>query len=125
VRIRRSTRTAVLRPHAAPRRIESVSERGVDRDELQAAIAARKELGPDMEPAVIDAFVERIERRLVERSDAEERALRKKRDHQKEMILGSLAIGIPLLAIAGHFTGLTGVVAVCAVLALIALGASR
>ncbi len=32
------------------------------RDELQIAIEARKELGAELEPAVIDAFVERIER---------------------------------------------------------------
>ena len=36
-----------------------MTERGVDRDELEAAIGARKELGADMEPAVIDALVER------------------------------------------------------------------
>ena len=36
----------------------------VQPDELQAAIEARKELGAEMEPALVEAFVERIERRL-------------------------------------------------------------
>ncbi len=95
------------------------------RDDLQAAIEARKELGAEMEPAVIDAFVERIERRLVERTDATERALKKKRDHQKEMIIGSMAVSIPLFALAAIFTGLPGVVAVCAAIAVIAVVSTR
>jgi hypothetical protein len=43
-----------------------------------------------MEPAVIDAFVERIERRLADRAHDSERALQRKRDHQKETVLGSM-----------------------------------
>ena len=95
------------------------------RDELQAAIEARKELGADMEPAVIDSFVERIERRLAERTEATERSLKRKRDHQKEMVLGAMGISIPLLAIAAIFTGLAGVIVVCAALAVIAVVSSR
>jgi hypothetical protein len=101
-----------------------VSER-VPREELQAAIEARRELGADMEPEVIDSFVERIERRLVERSEESERALRRRREHQKEMILGAMGISIPLLALAAIFTGLAGVIVVCAVLAVIAIVTSR
>jgi uncharacterized membrane protein len=78
-----------------------------------------------MEPAVVDAFVERIERRLVERSDANERALKKKRDHQKEMVLGAMGISVPLFALAAIFTGLPGVLAVCAVLVVIAVASLR
>jgi hypothetical protein len=101
-----------------------VSER-VPREELQAAIEARKELGAEMEPAVIDSFVERIERRLVERSEASERALKRRRDHQREMILGAMGISIPLLALAAIFTGLAGVIVVCAVVAVIAVVTAR
>jgi hypothetical protein len=39
--------------------------------------------------------------------------------------LGSMAISIPLLAIAAVFTGLAGVITVCAALALIAIVSSR
>ena len=39
-----------------------MSDEIVPRDELHAAIEARKEVDEDMEPALIDAFVERIER---------------------------------------------------------------
>lgn len=94
-------------------------------DELQAAIDARRELGADIEPALVDSFVERIERRIAERTEESERSLKRKRDHQKEMVLGAMGISIPLLAIAAIFTGLAGVIAVCAALAVIAVVSSR
>ena len=102
-----------------------MTEDGVVKEELDAAIAARKELGDEMEPAIIDAFVARIERRLEDRAGEGERALKRTRDFQKEMILGSMAISIPLLAIAAVFTGLPGIAAVCLALAVIAIVSSR
>ena len=95
------------------------------KDELEAAIEARKELGEEMEPAIIDGFVERIERRLAERGTDSERALKAKREHQKELILGAMGISVPLLLFAGIFTGLYGVIAVCAALAIIAIVTTR
>jgi hypothetical protein len=114
-----------LRPGPLVRKIGGVSERTIPRDELTAAIEARKELGADLEPAVIDAFVERIERRLETRSGESEQSLKRKRDHQREMVLGAMGISVPLLAIAAIFTGLPGVIAVCAALAVIAITAAR
>jgi hypothetical protein len=102
-----------------------VSEEVVRKDELEAAIEARKELGAEMEPAVIDAFVERIERRLAARDEAGERALRRRREHQKEMILGAMGISVPLFLFAAIFTGLAGVIAVCVVLGVIAIATAR
>jgi hypothetical protein len=95
------------------------------KEELEAAIEARKELGSDLEPAVIDGFVERIQRRLADRDSASEQALKRKREHQKEMVLGGMALSIPLLAIAAIFTGLAGVIAVMAALAVIAIVSAR
>jgi hypothetical protein len=95
------------------------------KEELHAAIEARKELGSDLEPAVIDAFVERIERRIAERDAASEQSLKRKREHQKEMVLGGMGISIPLLAIAAIFTGLAGVIAVMAALIVIAIVSAR
>ena len=102
-----------------------MTEDAVLREELRAAMEARKELGADMEPAVIDAFVTRIEQRLADRAADGERALKRKRDHQKEMVLGAMGISVPLLAIAAVFTGLPGVVAVCVALAVIAIVTAR
>ena len=97
----------------------------VRRDEVQAAIEARAELGAEHEGALVDSFVERIERRLSERSEESERSLKLRREHQKEMVLGAMGISIPLLAIAAIFTGLAGVIVVCAALAVIAVVSAR
>ena len=102
-----------------------MSERVIPREELEAAIDARKELGAEMEPAVIDAFVERIERRLEQRAGESEQVLKRKRAHQKEMVLGAMGLSIPLFALAAIFTGLAGVIVVCAALAVIAITAAR
>ena len=93
----------------------------VPKDDLQAAIEARKEVDAELEPALIDSFVERIEQRLADRTEESERSLKRKREHQKEMVLGAMGISIPLLAIAAIFTGLAGVIVVCAALAVIAV----
>jgi hypothetical protein len=114
-----------LRRRPSFRTIATMPEGVVPREEVQAAIEARKELGAEMEPAVIDAFVERIERRLAERGQASDKALRQKREHQKEMVLGAMGISIPLLALAAIFTGLAGVIVVCAALAVIAIASAR
>jgi hypothetical protein len=102
-----------------------VSEGPVPRDELEAAIEARKELGAEMEPAVIDGFVERIERRIAERGTESERALKARREHQKEMVLGAMGISVPLFIVAAIFTGLAGVIVVSAAVAVIALAVTR
>ncbi len=122
--------------HERPRRADRVAPRAsraqngavadqAFRDEVEAAVAARRELGDELEPAVIDGFVERIEQRIAARDEQSERALTRRRNHQKEMTLGSMAISIPLLAIAAVFTGLAGVIAVCVVLVAIAIVSAR
>ena len=97
----------------------------VPRDELRATIEARKELGPDAEPALIEAFVDRIEKELSKRQRESEQSLRRKREHQKEMVLSAMALSIPLFALAAIFTGLAGVIVVCGVLAVIAIVTAR
>jgi hypothetical protein len=101
-----------------------MAEDVVSKEEMRSVVAARQELGDELEPELIDAFVARIEARLARRPAADERALKAQRDHQKEMVLGSMAISIPLLAISAIFTGLAGVIVVCAVLAVIAIVSS-
>lgn len=120
----RPTTSRRLRQQPVDRRIASVGEL-VPKDELQAAIEARKEVGAELEPAVIEAFVARIEQRLADRAEENERSLKRKREHQKEMVLGAMGISVPLLAIAAIFTGLAGVIVVCAALAVIAIASRR
>ena len=102
-----------------------MSQSPVRRDELQAAIEARRELGEELEPQVIDGFVERIERRLDARTDQSELALKRRRDHQKEMVLGAMGISIPIFVIAAVFAGLAGIIAVGVVIAVIAIVSAR
>ena len=102
-----------------------MSEGLVPRDELRATIEARKELGEEAEPALIEAFVDRMEQELSKRQRESEQSLRRKREHQKEMVLGSMALSIPLLIVAAVFTGLAGVIVVCLALAVIAIATAR
>jgi hypothetical protein len=102
-----------------------MTDDAVLRDEVRSAIEARRELGEEMEPALIDAFVARIEQRLADRAQHSAWALEQKRNHQKEMVLGSMGIAVPLLAFAAIFTGLAGVIAVCVAITVIAVVTSR
>jgi hypothetical protein len=97
----------------------------ITREDVTSLVEARRELGEEMEPAVIDSFVARIEQRLGERAEDRERALKRRRDHQKEMTLGAMAISIPLFTVAAIFTGLAGVIVVCVALAVIAIASAR
>jgi hypothetical protein len=94
------------------------------RDELQAALAARREVGEELEPQVIDAFVERIERRIEERA-RELAPQRKRAGVDRGLVLGTMALSIPLLAIAGGLAGLAGIVFVCAAIVLVNIIAAR
>jgi hypothetical protein len=114
----------LARPGAGPHN-QGVAEEVFPREEVRAALQARSELGLEMEPAVVDAFVERIEQRIADRANESERALKRRQDHQKEMVLGAMGISVPLLAIAAVFTGLAGVIVVCVALAVIAIVSSR
>ena len=94
-------------------------------DELQAAIEARRELGREHEPEIIDGFLDRIEKRMDQRIDERLRQRRetvpRKRDPAYSVTFVSLGISIPLLAIAGGISGLAGMIVVC--LALVAVNA--
>jgi hypothetical protein len=97
----------------------------IRKDELSSAVDARRELGPEYEDEVLDAFLAKVERRLEGRRGEDEKALKRRRDHQKEMILGSMGVSIPLMVIAGVFGGIWGIALVCAALAVIGVAASR
>jgi hypothetical protein len=98
------------------------------RDELAAAVEARRELGQELEPQVIDGFLDKVEKAIDARVDERMRErLPAKRDRAKtqELALGSLGISIPLIAVAGIFAGLAGIAAVCVAIVLVNLIALR
>jgi hypothetical protein len=91
-----------------------------EQDDLHAAIEARKELGPDYEPQVVDSFLERIERRLEERKDSHLQI----HPHPSvtPLALGSIGAGVAATAIAtGNGQGWVAVVAWIAIV-LVNLG---
>jgi VIT1/CCC1 family predicted Fe2+/Mn2+ transporter len=49
---------------------EVPEDTGSTRDDLTAAVGARRELGPDYEDAVLDSFLARLDRQMQERVDA-------------------------------------------------------
>ena len=89
-------------------------------EEVRAAIEARRELGPDHEDEVVEAFLARIEQRLEKR--AAPPAPRTTDDRQAFVLsIVSLCLAVPLLGIGGGIAGLGGIVVVC--LALVAVNA--
>ena len=105
----------------------SASERReplVSREEAEAALAARRELGREFEPQLVDAFADRIERRVEERLRDRLPATRD-RGHELAVTVLSIIFAIPMLGIAGATAGLAGIVAVCAALVAINVLARR
>ncbi|NUP38142.1 MAG: hypothetical protein HOY76_14285 [Streptomyces sp.] len=89
------------------------------RDDLQATLDARRDLGPEYETALVDSFVERLDAAIAARVHAELHgeqhgpapARPKQHNSGAAMIpiaLGSMGIGIPLTAIAASNAGLVG-----------------
>jgi hypothetical protein len=95
-----------------------MAEEPLQREELSSALAARRELGPDYEDALVEAFVEKIERRLEERLKA---VPRRHAPSGLAVPLGSLGLAIPLLGVAGGTAGIWGVVAVSIAIVLVNL----
>ena len=76
------------------------------RHELDATLAARRELGPDHDDALIDGFLERIEHEIDRR--VEER-LGRRTQWQPHLGQRDLGAAVPIVAVAGIFGGPAGV----------------
>ena len=94
------------------------------RHEAEATLAARQEVGKELEPQLVDQFVDRVEQEIERRARELARQRRAGPAHNAPMIplaLGSLGIAIPLIAIAGGQAGTAGVIAVCIAIVLVNL----
>src|SRR3954454_3807989 len=97
-----------------------MSEQQEFRHELEATLAAREEMGAELEPQLVDRFADRIEREIDRR--AKEKAYRQRprsRGHAPTipLALGSLGLAIPLIGAAGGLArGARGIAACGAVL---------
>lgn len=102
----------------------------IPRDEAEAALEARRDLGADYEPALVESFVDRldgvIERRVAEAVERQAGLAKQARKQQSErsgqsLALGivSMALAIPLLAITSEAAGATGMILVLVTIAVI------
>ena len=86
----------------------------IPRDEAEAALAARQELGRDYEPAVVDSFVNRLDKAIDARvaehvGRAGGRAPAGPDRSGLALAIVSLGCGIPITAIAGGVADLAGI----------------
>jgi hypothetical protein len=97
------------------------------RDELAAAIEARRELGDELEPQVIEGFLDRVEKRIDERVDARlaRSGPRKAANIPIGLPLGSIALGIPITGAAGGTAGLAGIIAAWVGIAVVNIAFTR
>jgi hypothetical protein len=83
----------------------------VERKDVEAALEARRELGRDYEPEIVEAFLEKIEQRLEKRPAAAVPA-RRRQGSVTFLALGSMGIGVGATAIATvHHQGWVAVIA--------------
>ena len=94
------------------------------REELEAALAARRELGSEHEPELIEAFLERIERQLAGRGRPPAPAKREPDWSLFGLIVISMGVGVPLTEKAVLLGGGLGLIAVLGIwTAIVALNA--
>jgi hypothetical protein len=91
-----------------------MAQRELPREELSAAIEARREVGKELEPQLIEGFLERVGKAIDERVD-ERLAKTAPRDGGRGQIglaVMSLIFAVPLTGIGAGTTGLAGLLVV-------------
>ena len=73
-----------------------IVEAVVERKDVEAALEARRELGPEYEAQIVDSLVEKIEKRLDERRPPAPRHS----SYDLRLPLGSMGLGIGVTAVA-------------------------
>jgi len=112
-----------------------MSEREIPRDEAEAALQTRRELGSEYEPAIVDSFVDRIDKaierrvadhvaRRIEDSDqmakVQAKAHADTAGHRLALAIVSLALSVPLTAIAASSTaGIEAIVLIWVAIVLV------
>jgi hypothetical protein len=80
------------------------------RQELEATLAARRELGPAHDRELIEGFLDRIEREIDRRVDERVAARAPRKPRGSPLHPGNIAVCIPIVAIAGGIAGLGGLI---------------
>ena len=84
-----------------------MADERLPRDEPRAVVEARRELGPDYDPALVASFLDKVEAAIAARVRAEVDARVPERERAKgrsdpscTLAMGSLGLGIPRTALA-------------------------
>jgi hypothetical protein len=88
-------------------------------DELAVMLAARRELGRDLEPEATEAFLDRIEAAVADRVDADVAAA-SRRNRFTQRLVWSLGLGTPLVIAGGAIGGWGGDSTIGAVAGIVA-----
>jgi hypothetical protein len=94
-----------------------MAQERISREDVESMVGARRELGEELEPAVVDAFLDRVEHAIDARVDAKLAEARRRMrsgggmDADKRLALSivSLGTGIPITAIAAEQGGVLGI----------------
>jgi hypothetical protein len=111
-------------------------EREIPRDEAEAALQTRHDLGREYEPAIVDSFVDRIDKAIEQRvsdevarrlqgvddrSKAYAKAAAQRSGHSLALAIVSLGISIPLTAISAATVGMSAVIFVWVAIVMVNL----
>ena len=89
--------------------------------ELEATLAARRELGPEHDAHLVAGFLDRIEKEIDRRVDERVAARGPARRGGTVLHPGNLALCIPIIAIAGGIGGFPGLITAFIALAVVFL----
>jgi hypothetical protein len=89
------------------------------RKELEATVAARQELGPAHEQELIDGFLDRMGKELDRRIDERIAARVPAKRASSPLNPGTLAVSIPIIAIAGGIGHVAGLIIAFLALAVV------
>jgi hypothetical protein len=91
----------------------------VEREDVEALLEVRRELGPSYDAALVDSFADRVERAIAQRVDAQLAEARAAQRRAAASRGGQLALGIvsvfcaiPITLIAGALGHLAGIIVV-------------
>jgi hypothetical protein len=89
------------------------------RQELQATLAARQELGPAHDDQLVSGFLDRIDQEIDRRVDERVAALGPRKRSGSVLHPATLGVCIPIIAIAGGIAGLAGLIAAFVALTIV------
>ncbi len=97
-------------------------------DEVRYHLAARQELGPEMDEELVQSFARQVRDVIAEEVARQTKSGSvddwKLRNWRRENVAMVLGIGIPLMLIAGLTAHLAGIIAVCVMLAAVSTSLS-